>query len=954
MSMKENSKQKILLYGISVGITQLSLNLCPIHSIYAQDKDTESMPVRVVEGIKEGVNAGLKRMQTKGFAGLTTRSDFENALGSAARKILHEEAFSSWASMDADTLDRRITLIKSNLQLLYTKMINGKPIAGAQSTVKDEIFHMAWINSLNSAYEIYVDAPEQKDESEYDLKLKEQLGIDDNNATQDQDANKSKDGKIKIKTTILNYLLRNKQTVDLKRKVETLITYGASKNLVSAFSENPIYDNQPNYPIKALAEGVEDSETKSEILSIFFNDKIGFSGNDNLSEENKLASFDVTLKSHAIEIAQHLIKQKDEKIFQAFLESIEKKGIFLIEDYEDLAGQIEDQLECPPMVAILKEMERIKNLTKLTMNDDMGVSNQGRVVYAIDFFLNQDLPKKHMEVFNIPQKVSEIEYEEDDLGRLKMKIDRRNYREQFSEEFRRKINDDSNYTGTYGKDLLTTLAFIEKHRTVSELQSKHFRDLLVKYLELGYYRNLLCHHLNKFGLFAANKGGNFTNVTRLIRYVQIRPAAESYMRELEDYQGKQIILLQTNRYGWTPLHYASIQRKNDAIKLLLSLYPYLINVQDALGMNIMHLAFPMSEDAYQHDGAIDTTNVLNIAGGLTKSNVTAKDESMSVVKSLLEFEAIDKSFKVAALKQRNAMGYTVLAYAGALGYVEVYDYIIRWLKTEGATVSTGWDPSEHSYEGDDIDRVLLDGINRAKNLQYEGKDIRNTQEKELLQKIYIEREKQYKKKNHKALTNAFDRKYNSVEYQWLCKDIFESISNIQYVAAGKLRDPFVKATETLVSRFKMFIPGAIMAKSKFFNSLARSNSQIKFSYLSPIMKELVNRYYHEKKGKTKAPMKSLYKALTGDDTLTYFSTHLDSEIEGKVQELLTNTMKELDKLDESNKTKSKSFYQKAGQEYEVTTNPYAKKDQQEENENDPLEDSQGEIDVNDFKIQDNE
>lgn len=491
------------------------------------------------------------------------------------------------------------------------------------------------------------------------------------------------------KTTLLNLLLRKKDCIDLEKKFQTLIEQGAYPNLHKEFAQNPKMENQSEYPIKIILEELSDSDLKMALLEILLNPKLF---------DHESLDFEMTSSYYYKDLTQSLLDQheyilsilissSDFSSFNLFLTYLEDQGQFIINRYDRAIEQIEDQIVVPVLESILKKMYQVRRMSLTSDRNGLLIDN------ISEFF-----------------KAKEI-------GLL---LEHQNQESRFDQYFQNRI-------GTDFSSLFENCANeIDQYRKPTEMLGNNLKENILEWVKWANFRNRVAKHMNMYALSASNTA-NKSNVIKLIRYVNITENASDFrdttielFKELEAFGGKDIIFLRRNKLGWSPLMFAMMQKQSEGIQLYLRQAPHELVLQDGVHNNILHLAFPLPQSLYKNEHAIaDQENVLHYIGAhLGDSGVIKQTER--AIKAVMTEGAIDTKDKVEALTQISAANFTPVSLAAAMGFVDIYEYLVTFLKA-----ANRWNRDDHSYLDMHIEEVLAQGISNYLEKTSENNEYRD-------------------------------------------------------------------------------------------------------------------------------------------------------------------------------------------------------------------------------------
>ena len=476
------------------------------------------------------------------------------------------------------------------------------------------------------------------------------------------------------KTTLLNLLLRQSEALDLEKKVQSLIEHGAYQNLHKEFAQNPNMENQSEYPIKIVLEEITEAKLQKSLLEILLNPRLF--DHESLDLEMRspyyFEEFTHSLLEQHEYILDTLVSSSDFSSFDLFLSFLEDQGQFIINRYDREIEQIEDQIVVPVLELILKNMYHVRRSSLTSDRNGLLIDN------ISEFF-----------------KAKEI----------RLLLEHQNQESRFDHYFQNRISTD------FSELFENCATEIEQFRKPTEMKGSDLKTQVLEWAKWANFRNRVAKHMNMYALSASNTA-NKSNVIKLIRYVNITANASDFrdntielFKELEAFGGKDIIFLRRNKLGWSPLMFAMMQKQSEGIQLYLRQAPHEIVLQDGVHNNILHLAFPLPESLYKNEQAIaDQENVLHYIGAhLGDSGVIKQTER--AIKAVMTEGAIDTKDKIDALTQISAANFTPVSLAAAMGFVDIYEYLVTFLKA-----ANRWNRDDHAYLDMHIEEVLAQGI----------------------------------------------------------------------------------------------------------------------------------------------------------------------------------------------------------------------------------------------------
>lgn len=806
------------------------------------------------------------------------------------------------------------TNLKKIRTVAYEKIFLKKLPSYGQANRSEEAnksqFAKIWKDAINNLYD------EKNNEIDDDIR---DLGID-YDSDQDQAAG-MQDGTTTFKTTLLNILIRRVSSKELPLKVQTLIENGADKNLHKEFAVSPKMQNQSEYPLRVVLDKVGDVRLRNEILRVLLNDNVVYAYNnilDDIEEDGvKPVKHSLDIEGNKNFVLENLLDKKDFATFDLVLSYLEKSNIFVIADYEDEISQIKDQIYSPVLEKILSKMSKLRQKAVTTNRHSERTDN-----------IKEFFESKH----------------------LASHMSQDNHDARFGESFRKRLEVDfSNLFDQISRQ-------IETYRTTTEIFGENFKEIAIEWAMWANFRNRVASHLNLFALSASNKGER-SNVIRLIRYTNIynegRMASNDDLlfKELHVYGGKDIIFKRTNKYGWTPLMYAMVQKQSEGIQLYLRQAPHEITQTDGVDNNIMHLAFPLPEQHFIDENARTEKNVLQLVGAeAAKHGVKEKTEES--IKAVITERSIDKKDKVAALKQLSASNYTPVSLAAAMGYVDIYEYLVSYLKGEGE-----WNRDDHSHLDTHIEEIVVAGLKNylemkqdeltseqaisiEKDIDRRQKEIEKMVEESIdeiydseshvareyleeimapARKILDEYEDQKGTKRARApYLGAFDASFNvmlnppyiSVKVWKIRKKLVEEPVELRKAPENEYRPKkkwyqFGKKKEAepeymTVTR-KIYVDEDyedIEHKESPLAGMKTARSIVKSSYLGQVVKFVTTRYLRHHTSPRLLSFDVVYKGLTENETKDFFKEKFNQTVESRMQDVIRETLRESDRLRE--------------------------------------------------------
>ena len=772
-------------------------------------------------------------------------------------------------------------------------------------------FSKIWKDAINNLYD-------EKNNDVIDEDMKE-LGIEYDS---DDDFSLEDSGEgTTFKTTLLNILIRRVQSKELALKVQTLIENGADKNLHKEFAVSPKMQNQTEYPLRVVLDKVSEVRLRNQILKVLLNDNVVYAYNDILDDvENegmKPVKFSLEIEGNKNFVLENLLEKQDFATFEMVLSYLEKSNIFVIADYEDEISQIKDQIYSPVLEKILGKMSKLRQKAVTTNRHSEQADN------IKEFFESRHLAS-HMS--------------------------KDNHDARFGEGFRRRLEVD--YSTLF--DQISRQ--IDTYRTATEIHGDEFKEIAIEWTMWANFRNRVASHLNLFALSASNKGER-SNVIRLIRYTNIYDEGrmvsndDLLFKELHVYGGKDIIFKRTNKYGWTPLMYAMVQKQSEGIQLYLRQAPHEITQTDGVDNNILHLAFPLPEQHFIDENAQAERNVLQLVGAeAVKQGVKEKTEES--IKAVITERTIDKRDKVKALKQLSASNYTPVSLAAAMGYVDIYEYLVDYLKGENE-----WNRDDHSHLDTHVEEIVVAGLRNYLDMK---KDDLSGEEVASIEKDIEERQKEIDKMLKESIGVIYDSE--SPDARQYLEQIMAPAKKIlneyeDQKGTKRARAPYISAfnasfnemlnpphitvkvwktrtVEESIPRRVLKIPDAEQGPKKKWYQVGKkkqpepeyitvydkklteepyqddeykesplagmrtARSVVKSSYLGQVVKFVTTRYLRHHTSPRLLSFDIVYKGLTENETKDFFKEKFNQTVEMRMQEVIRETLREADRLRE--------------------------------------------------------
>ena len=194
--------------------------------------------------------------------------------------------------------------------------------------------------------------------------------------------------------------------------------------------------------------------------------------------------------------------------------------------------------------------------------------------------------------------------------------------------------------------------------------------------------------------------------------------------------------------------YAMFQKQSEGIQLYLRQAPHEITATDGVDNNILHLAFPLPAKYFKQESHRDTENVLELVG----ANVGiegAKQKTFEAIRAIITEKTISVEDKITALTQLSASNFTPVSLAAATGYVEIYEFLIRFLKANNA-----WNEDDHSHLGIRVNELMVSGLKTYKASREKHDNLSSFENNKIAQEIE-ERENDLSKVNHTCIREIY-------------------------------------------------------------------------------------------------------------------------------------------------------------------------------------------------------
>ena len=183
---------------------------------------------------------------------------------------------------------------------------------------------------------------------------------------------------------------------------------------------------------------------------------------------------------------------------------------------------------------------------------------------------------------------------------------------------------------------------------------------------------------------------------------------EEIFKELHMLGGTDIVFTTRNKFKWTPLMYAMFQKQSEGIQLYLRQAPHEITTTDGVDNNILHLAFPLPESLFKQEGDIEEESILELVGADVGIQ-GAKEKTFEAIRAIITERSIVIEDKIKALCQLSAANFTPVSLSAATGYIEIYDFLVAFLKANNA-----WNEDDHAHLGIRVSELIVGGLKNYK------------------------------------------------------------------------------------------------------------------------------------------------------------------------------------------------------------------------------------------------
>jgi hypothetical protein len=798
--------------------------------------------------------------------------------------------------------------LKSKSYSYFLKKIPDYGLANRTEEQNKKHFSRIWLEAINTIFEVASDEEEMQDEQEDVL------------AFSDEEESDSKDKELsnKVKMTLLNILLRKSDVVELPEKVQTLIENGADKNLHKEFSSSPQMQNQKQFPLYIILCEIKDNALRKRLLSVFSDDDLTYNSIlPDSSYGNRLDNILQSVNPNRDFILNTLIEKEDFPTFSIVMDYLEKSTKFLVEVYSEKIAQIDEQIWCPILEKVLRKMMGVRR--KAISYDEEGES----VDNVAQFFKSKKFSSQ-----------------------MKLNGDAR-----FSTNFQERLDKD------FSKLFDRIAKKIDSTKSETQLDGSDLKKHVVEWAKWANFRNRIAKHLNRYALSASNEGKR-SNVIKLIRYANIYDKSsissedEEVFLELHEFGGAEIIFVTRNKLKWTPLMYAMFQKQSEGIQLYLRQAPHEITRTDGVDNNILHLAFPLPDRLFRQENDIETENALDLVG----ANIGvegAKEKTFEAIRAIVTEGSITIEDKLTALNQLSAANFTPVSLAAATGYVEVYEFLVRFLKANNA-----WNEDDHAHLGTRITELVLYGLENFKKSCEANGNLGEQEEERINSEIKKRQEtisescgncirEIYHSESYKAqsilaaIRKPADEKMKEFYSEKGTRQRVEPYSESLRLAINEMLYPSPKierielppeprpAPEAYrpppqpVVKKKKSVLEKIFGSSKkkstenqiparppepvrpptpkpriiekripsVLEGMRGSTSAVKASYLIPVIIEITEYYLRDHASPTKMSFDAVYKGITGIDVKEFFQRSFNPTVEKKMQDTILKTMK---------------------------------------------------------------
>ena len=768
-----------------------------------------------------------------------------------------------------------------------------------------------------------------------------------------------------FRTSLMNLLLRQDKCTDKSEKFRYLLQNGASKNLNPAITFGYAIDSQREYPLYIIFYEMSRDE-RPVFLDIIIKEKLGlkkqYSQDDsakldienynpdeafeNQNSEDDEGVYNLSINQTLDQnegnnkhiLLKKLIDENDFESFKKIIECSESEQRYLYQAYDNKTEQIEDQLHSPALEYILSKMHECRG--RAIARDH----NQNDVDY-IDKFL-EALPGLEKQ-WNIDQSNALRKLE---VIIPKLETDYENFFEAFQEQI-----DNSK---------------AESQKKGEALQdSESFKDLLIEWLNYSKFRNHLLVNANHYALESANSQ-NSSDFIKLVRYLNTNTQSlntgvdAAVFREIAPLGGLELVLKTPNRLGWTPIMYSAFRKQTKVVIMYINLTHYKISTPDGLGNNILHLLFPLPEKFFLHKADGLNQNVYELVGPEDIAKKDLEEKTTDIIRTILKDGRMDREDLVRALNSVSIPGYTPVSLAAKMGFYEVYDIMVDFLKSQSE-----WVEDNHSYAGEPINTLFIEGLEDYKHRKSAESDtqegsLSDSELEEIDQRITAEKRKLEEIDRLSNKIGMYDRgNRTSVEiYDFLADYISSYFNKLDTTTARKRADAniYMGAMHELVAaiksppakkvkvqgkvwsdkipheetysqpiykdkrRFPVFgryqkvqvgekemtrqvfksgyVPGLVDGEVYPTKGLQYTRPLTKITYLRPLVLDIiVERYLRDTQYPVKFKFDDFYKQITGHSSRTYFERAFGQKVEKEMQIALKKKLKDLGRLKEENR-----------------------------------------------------
>ncbi len=866
------------------------------------------------------------------FAADGGSSDEGASLGKSKTSIFTKESLEKTIDK-AKKLEKKPTQHKFMVSELETKIVNeikGKVISLvlASAEVENAVFQTVLKNLRLEVKQLYIEGLKsfgQADlsEDENDINFIRVWKNAINSIYLEELSRSGEDQEKKRKTTIINLLLRQNSCRQLDQKLQTLIENGADRNLHKEFMTSPRMNNQSEYPLRIALVEIKDQALRYELLRVLLDDNVHFQWQNAFVKEDPLVSSplepaiaSLQTEGNARFVLNMLLDQSDFKTFNIVMSYVESHNMFITEPFTDKSSQIEDQIKSDVLENVLNKMRAVRQKSLSTDKTNKRFDN-------IAEFYSSEIVEADMAASNDDNRFDET------------------FRERLRTDFQAQFD-------AIAEQIDTT------HRK-SEIQGSEFQALAIEWAKWANFRNRIASHLNKYALSATNKAEK-SNVIKLIRYANtykngdVRSEVDEVYMELYALGGRNIIFSKVNRLGWTPLMYAMFQKQSDGFQLLVHQVQPDITIADGVDNNILHLAFPLPEEFFKAENSEHTNNAHDYVG-VDSSDKDMRKKTSDAIKAILTERTISQEQKIAALTKISAANYTPVSLAAALGFYEVYEYLVDFLKGAGA-----WNRDDHEHLADPVERIYNQGL--KKFLEVNRDNLSEAEISAITQRINTSNEEIVRVQSLSERFSIYHQEtYSSVENLRLIMTPAKELLKDFDVSKRNTKAPFEAALSAAIKA--MLGPEQIRVESTvtvydtvyqevevpnpkpltFLQGLTHhvrkkikkkievkvprqvnkveyvkspldgirvASSIVKSSYLAEVVRMVLDSYLFYANRNTQISFDDAYRAITESDNKTFFRKSFNETVEKRMQKLIRDHLTQAGRLKIEDKTLRKA------------------------------------------------